>query len=75
MTPDFRSLCQKVYDFRNGDPPYDFRHLSPYDRDNAAHDALWLIMEEIRVALKSTKNQPTIDLQLKTTTHDKISTL
>jgi 6-pyruvoyl-tetrahydropterin synthase len=62
MTSDFRSLCKKVYDFRNGNPPYDFRHLSPYDRDTAAHDAFSHIMEEIRVALENTENQPTADL-------------
>jgi hypothetical protein len=62
MTSDFRSLCKKVYDFRNGNPPYDFRHLSSYDKDTAAYDALSHIMEEIQVALENTENQPTTDL-------------
>lgn len=62
MTLDFRSLCKKVLDFRNGRSPYDFRHLSSYDKDIAAHDAFSHIMEEIRVALENTENQPTTDL-------------
>ncbi len=59
MTHDFRKLCQKVYDFANGQPPYDFSRLSRNDRGNAQFDALNVIMEEIRAALKDTENQPT----------------
>jgi hypothetical protein len=59
MTHDFRKLCQKVYDFRNGKPPYDFSRLSRNTRGNAQFDALNAIMEEIRAALKDTENQPT----------------
>jgi len=65
MTPDFRDLCQKIYNYKEGKPPYDFSRLSRYDRSNAQFDALTAIMEEIRAALKDTENQPS-----KTTTHD-----
>jgi hypothetical protein len=54
MTDTFRALCAEVLAFNNGESPYNFSGLNPYDRDNAAFDA-W---QDIRQRLKSALTQP-----------------
>jgi len=51
---DWRGLCAEVLAFNNGEGPYNFSGLKPYDRDNAAFDA-W---QDIRQRLKSALAQP-----------------
>lgn len=51
----FRDLCQEVLDYYEGRGKYNFSHLSPYDRDNAAYDAWQLIRERIKQALIDTE--------------------
>jgi len=53
-TDTFRALCAEVLAFNNGEGPYNFSGLKPYDRDNAAFDA-W---QDIRQRLKSALAQP-----------------
>lgn len=47
----FRDLCQEVLDYYEGRGKYNFSHLNPHDRDNAAFDAWQLIRERIKQAL------------------------
>jgi len=54
MTDTFRALCTEVLAFNNGESPYNFSGLNPYDRDNAAFDA-W---QDIRQRLKSALAEP-----------------
>ena len=54
MTDTFRVLCAEVLAFNNGESPYNFSGLNPYDRDNAAFDA-W---QDIRQRLKSALAEP-----------------
>jgi hypothetical protein len=51
---DWKGLCAEVLAFNNGEGPYNFSGLKPYDRDNAAFDA-W---QDIRQRLKSALAQP-----------------
>jgi hypothetical protein len=51
----FRDLCQEVLDYYEGRGKYNFSHLSPHDRDNAAYDAWQLIRERIKQALIDTE--------------------
>lgn len=50
----FRDLCQEVLDYYEGRGKYNFSHLGPHDRDNAAYDAWQLIRERIKQALVDT---------------------
>jgi hypothetical protein len=36
---DYKALCAEVFAYHEGQDKYDFSHLNPYDRENAAFDA------------------------------------
>jgi hypothetical protein len=47
----FRDLCEEVLEYYEGRGRYNFSHLSPHDRDNAAFDAWQSIRQKIKQAL------------------------
>ena len=49
--PDFRALCAKVIQYNEGQGKYNFSHLDPLDREDAAFDAWQEIRSEIKHAL------------------------
>jgi hypothetical protein len=51
---DYKALCAEVFAYHEGQDKYDFSHLNPYDRENAAFDA-W---QEIKAELKHALAQP-----------------
>jgi hypothetical protein len=51
---DYKTLCAEVFAYHEGQDKYDFSHLNPYDRENAAFDA-W---QEIKAELKHALAQP-----------------
>jgi hypothetical protein len=51
---DYKALCAEVFAYHEGQDKYDFSHLNPYDRENAAFDA-W---QEIKAELKRALAQP-----------------
>jgi hypothetical protein len=51
---DYKALCAEVFAYYEGQDKYDFSHLNPYDRENAAFDA-W---QEIKAELKHALAQP-----------------
>lgn len=65
MTDTFRSLCAEVLAYNNGEKPYNFSSLSPYDRDNAAFDAWQDIKQRLKDALSQPEPQTLTDEELK----------
>jgi len=58
MTDTFRALCAEVLAFNNGESPYNFSGLNPYDRDNAAFDAWQDIRQRLKSALRRAQPEP-----------------
>jgi len=58
MTDTFRALCAEVLAFNNGESPYNFSGLTPYDRDNAAFDAWQDIRQRLKSALRLSQPEP-----------------
>jgi hypothetical protein len=55
---DFRALCAEVLAFNNGESPYNFSGLTPYDRDIAAFDAWQDIRQRLKSALRLAQPEP-----------------
>jgi hypothetical protein len=51
MSIIFRDLCAEVLAYNEGQGKYNFSHLDPYDRDNAAFDAWQDIRQRLKAAL------------------------
>jgi hypothetical protein len=58
MTDTFRALCAEVLAFNNGESPYNFSGLTPYDRDIAAFDAWQDIRQRLKSALRRAQPEP-----------------
>jgi hypothetical protein len=54
---DYKQLCAEVLAYHEGRGKYNFSHLNPYDRENAAFDA-W---QEIKAELKHALARPSSD--------------
>jgi hypothetical protein len=53
MSDIFRELCAEVLAYNEGQGKYNFSHLNPYDRGNAAFDAWQDIKQRIKEALST----------------------
>jgi hypothetical protein len=59
---DYKALCAEVFAYHEGQDKYDFSHLNPYDRENAAFDAWQEIKAELKHALAHSESEgPTDD--------------
>jgi hypothetical protein len=58
---EFKQLCAEVLAYHEGQGKYNFSHLNPYDRENAAFDAWQEIKAELKRALAQPEpEQPTV---------------
>jgi hypothetical protein len=58
---DYKALCAEVFAYHEGQDKYDFSHLNPYDRENAAFDAWQEIKAELKHALAQSEPEgPTV---------------
>jgi hypothetical protein len=58
---DYKALCAEVFAYHEGQDKYDFSHLNPYDRENAAFDAWQEIKAELKHALAQPEPEPQAD--------------
>jgi hypothetical protein len=61
---DYKALCAEVFAYHEGQDKYDFSHLNPYDRENAAFDAWQEIKAELKHALAQSEPEGPSDKEL-----------
>jgi hypothetical protein len=67
---DYKALCAEVFAYHEGQDKYDFSHLNPYDRENAAFDAWQEIKAELKHALAQPEPEGPTDAELLELTDD-----